>query len=527
MKHLITSYLILASVLSASLGWAQSVPGATERVLVSVPQGMRSGPFNTDRYVTVPKHFALSVYARVAGARFMAIAPNGDLLVSVPGQGRVKLVRPNGTGAPMITDFVTGLQRPHDLVFHQINSTMYLYVAEKNKVSRYTYQNGDVTGQNREVVVDNLPDASLPELNGNYGHELKNIALDGQHNLYISIASTCNACLSDTQSDPVRGAIYRYTADGKNGRLFARGLRNAEGLAFLPGTNELWVTVNNRDQIKYPYNDNTGNYGKIIPSFVDNNPPEEFTKVRDGGNYGWPFCNPNLKEGYDNLPFGPDYDLNRQNTVDCGTMDRISKGIAAHSAPLGFIFTQGTALPAPYNKGAILALHGSWNRTKKTGYKVIYFPWNEATQTPGPQVSLVDHILDQDSASAWARPVDVAVDLQGNLLISDDQSGTIFKLSYQDPLLVKGDQEESPWLSVAPVPAQKSTTVTIQTIRSTRATVKLMNLQGAQIWESSYSLQAGTNKLPLNTQPFANGMYILQVIAPEFKGAKRLCILKE
>ncbi|MBC3541074.1 hypothetical protein ACFSC6_06735 [Rufibacter sediminis] len=124
----------------------------------------------------------------------MAVAPNGDLLVLVPGKGRGKLVRPNAAGSPQVSDFVTGLARPHNLVFYEINGTLYLYIAEKNKISRYTHQNGDVTGQNRQVVVDNLPDANLPELNGNYGHELKNIALGRNHNLYVPIASTCNAC---------------------------------------------------------------------------------------------------------------------------------------------------------------------------------------------------------------------------------------------------------------------------------------------------------------------------------------------
>ncbi|MEJ7663152.1 MAG: hypothetical protein WKG07_28225 [Hymenobacter sp.] len=116
------------------------------------------------------------------------------------------LVRPGGAGGPpLVTDFVTGLRQPHDLVFHTIGGTTYVYVSESNQINRYVWHTGDLTGQNREVVITGLPDASTPELKGNYGHQLKNIALDGNHKLYVSIASTCNACLSDTQSDPVRG----------------------------------------------------------------------------------------------------------------------------------------------------------------------------------------------------------------------------------------------------------------------------------------------------------------------------------
>jgi hypothetical protein len=283
------------------------------------------------------------------------------------------------------------------------------------------------------VVVTGLPDASTPELGGSYGHQLKNIALDGNHRLYVSIASSCNACASDAVASPVRGAIYQYDATGGGRRLFARGLRNAEGLAMIPGTNTLWVVVNNRDNIAYPLNDGSGNYGRVIASYVDNHPPEEFTRVRDGGNYGWPFCNPNpnTASGTVDMPYDRDYQLNRTGTTNCGTMDRISKGIQAHSAPLGLLFLQNTSFAAAYRNGAVVALHGSWNRTTRTGAKVVYFPWNAATQRPGTQMDLVRGWL--TSGSYWGRPVDVAVDRAGALLISDDHSGTIYKLSAAPP----------------------------------------------------------------------------------------------
>ncbi len=411
---------------------ADTAPGASVPTHVDVPASMRTDTFSTDRYLKVPPDFSIAVYARIPKARFMAVAPNNDLLVSVPNDNKVVLVRPNPTGDPRVSDFVTGLRKPQDIVFHKIGNTMYVYISETNQVNRYVYNNDDTTAHDRQIVVTGLPDSSSPELKGAYGHELKNIALDGNDKLYVSLGSTCNACTSDTQSNPLRAAIYQYDADGKNGHLFAQGLRNAEGLAFLPNTNDLWVAVNNRDNIQYPFKDNTGNYKKVVPAYVDNHPPEEFTKVRPGGNYGWPFCNPNpdTNAKVDNMPFDRDVEFNEDGHVNCDTMDRINKGIQAHSAPLGLLFLQNTQFAAQYRQGAVIGLHGSWNRTTRTGYKVVYFPWNTGTQTPGQQTDLVSGWLDDASQNVWGRPVDMAVDQQGSMFISDDTSGTVYKLSY-------------------------------------------------------------------------------------------------
>lgn len=426
---------------TASPGAALPQAGASVRVRVGVPSSMATSPFNTERFLNVPANFAVSVYARVGGARFMAIAPNGDLLVSHPGSGSVKIVRPSTNGGdPTVSNFVTGLRNPHDIVFHSIADKTYVYIAESHQINRYLYTFGATTPGTRQIVVANLPDNSTPELQGSYGHQLKNIALDSNHKLYVSIASTCNVCQSDTVSDPVRAAMYQYNHDGTGRRLFARGLRNAEGLAFIPDTNILWVVVNNRDQIPYPFQndfngDGSNDYGKIMSGYVDNHPVEEFTRVRDGGNYGWPFCNPNqdTASGLNDMPFDLDYDMNRYGEINCGAMDRISKGIQAHSAPLGFSFLQNTNFPIEYRNGAAIAYHGSWNRTQRTGYKVAYFPWNSQTQTPGDQIDLVTGWVNSDGQNVWGRPVDAIVDHAGSLLISDDQAGTIYKLTSTQP----------------------------------------------------------------------------------------------
>ena len=412
-------------------------PAASLTVKVEVPVSMRSSPFNVDRFLTIPPNFSVSVFARINGARFMAVAPSGDVLVSNPGAGSVYLVRPGAAGAdPAVYTWASGLYKPHDIVFATIGGVTYVYVAEADKVARYSYNAAATVGEGRQVIISGLPNASTPELGGTYGHELKNIAIDSNGILYVSIASTCNVCVSDTESSPVRASLYTYNADGTNPALFARGLRNAEGLALVPGTNDLWVVVNNRDNIAYPFHnswdaDGTDDYGKVMQSYVDNHPPDEFTRVRSGGNYGWPFCNPNpdTPGGMNDMPFDRDVQMNADGTrLDCATADRINKGIQAHSAPLGIVFLQNTNAPSAYRDGALVALHGSWNRTVRTGYKVVDFPWDPSTQLPGDQIDLVSGWL--AGGTVWGRPVDVATAPDGGIYISDDYSGTIYKLAY-------------------------------------------------------------------------------------------------
>lgn len=428
MKIAVHSTGLLGFFLAASLRGAP--PGAMVRAKLAVPDGLKNGAFSGDRYLTIPPGFQISLFAGIPGARFMAVAPNGDVLVSQPDAGKVTLLRakPNWD-IPQTFTFVSGLRRPHDIVFHTVGGTQYVYISETNQINRFRYSPGDTAAHNREVIITGLPDSATPEFNGSYAHELKNIALGSDDALYVSIGSSCNVCAEDTTGNPVRAAIYKYNADGTAGRLFASGLRNAEGVRFLPGTNTLWAAVNNRDQLPYPLQDSTGNYGQIFWSYVDNHPPDLFTAVRDGGNYGWPFCDSNPDKGFDRMPFDPDYDTNPDSHVDCGKMDVPSKGIQAHSAPLGLAFLQDTLFAQPYRDGAVIALHGSWDRSRKTGYKVAYFPWNTATQSPGAQIDLVTGWLDDASQTTWGRPVAATVDSTGGLLISDDAEA-IYRLTY-------------------------------------------------------------------------------------------------
>jgi glucose/arabinose dehydrogenase len=417
---------------SASPSPPAAAAGPRAAVAVTVPAGLGAAPFDRPRQLELPAGWTASVYARIDKARFLAPTPSGDLLVSQPSGGKVLIVRPGGAGAAgAVSEFVTGLNRPHDIVFADVNGRTWVFIAEAHRVVRYPYQSGDTRAQAGEVVVDGLPDTSTPELRGQYAHVLKNIAVRAGV-LYVSIASTCNACVSDTVSDPQRATIYTYDAAGTNAgrKLFARGLRNAEGLAFLPGTGELWAVVNNRDNTLVPDDrdadgDGRGDRGKRVTAFVDNYPVEPFTKVVDGGFYGWPFCNPNADAGTRAMPYHRDYELNRDGrAADCTKATPIDVGIQAHSAPLGLTFTQGTKAP---DLGAVIALHGSWNRSQPTGYKVIYFPWTAGG--PGPQLDLATGWLGAGGQEEWGRPVDVAVDADGSLLVSDDSAGAVVRLT--------------------------------------------------------------------------------------------------
>ncbi|HYN95632.1 MAG TPA: gluconolaconase [Pilimelia sp.] len=404
--------------------------GPRATVTVGVPAGLRRAPFDVPRRLTLPAGWAASVYARVAKARFLAVAPGGDLLVSQPSTGAVLLVRRAGGGAGRVSPFLRGLNRPHDIVFAEVGGRSFVFVAEADRVVRYPYQAGDSTARPGQPVVTGLPDTSTPELRGQYSHVLKNIAVRGNV-LYVSIASTCNACVSDTRSDPQRAAIYTYDAAGTNAgrRLYARGLRNAEGLAFVPGTGDLWAVVNNRDNTLVPDDrdvdgDGRGDRGRRMTEFVDDYPVEPFTRVVRSGFYGWPFCNPNSDRGVRRMGYHRDYQLNRDGrAADCATATPIDVGLPAHTAPLGLTFTQGT--PAP-DLGAVIALHGSWNRSTPSGYKVIHFPWTAAG--PGNQYDLATGWLDAGTGRSWGRPVDVAVDTDGSLLVSDDAAGAVLRL---------------------------------------------------------------------------------------------------
>ena len=333
------------------------------------------------RTMQAPAGFAVHVYAEgLRGARFMALGPDGTPYLSLTREGRVvKLPDANGDGrADSVITVASGLNLPHGLAFRGDT----LYIAENDKVVRL------VPGAAApEVVVPNLP--------GRGGHFTRTIVFGPDGKLYVSVGSSCNLC---DESDPRRAAVLRYNLDGSGEEIFAHGLRNSVGIAFDPATGALWGTNNDRDNLG------------------DDLPPDRINILREGGNYGWPQC---YLPGKNN----PEYA-----NADCSGVLGPAITFQAHSAPLGIAFSTGSSFPAEYRGGALVAYHGSWNRSAPTGYKVVY-----VRERDGRPVSISDFLtgfLPDPGAPPWARPVGLLVLRDGSLLVSDDTGGYVFRVRY-------------------------------------------------------------------------------------------------
>jgi glucose/arabinose dehydrogenase len=340
----------------------------------------------------LPPGFAIAIFARDLGpARLLAVDPRGTLIVSVPRTGRI-LALPDDDGDGRAGRAITvaeGLDLPHGLAFREGA----LYVAETGRVVRLPYDTATrrATGPPAVVVGDLPPRGS---------HWTRTIAFGPDGRLYVAVGSSCDNC---EETDPRRAAITRYEADGTGEARYATGLRNAVGLAFRPGTDELWATVNGRDFLG------------------DERPAEYVTRVERGGFYGWPFCH------WD--PDGrltPDPDLGSPDV--CPRVARPSVLYQPHAAPLGLAFYTGRQFPPEYQGSLFVALHGSWNRSTPTGHALIRVRFDGQT----PRV--------EDFASgwlsgrrAWGWPVDVAVGADGSLYVSDDRQGIIYRITYRPP----------------------------------------------------------------------------------------------
>jgi glucose/arabinose dehydrogenase len=351
--------------------------------------------------------------------------------VSRPGEGQVVRLTPNGATASS-TVLLDGLTQPHGLAFDGAT----LYVAESNRIQAYTYAEGAATGP--RLVVDGLPDSKSNLLGGQYAHALKSVAVGPDHALYFSIGSSDNISAEDRDARPERASIMRIPPGGGPPEVFARGVRNGTGLAVAPD-GAVWTAVNNRDNIEYPFDAPYGDaressQGEVIVDYVNDHPAEELAKLTPGRDLGWPFCNPDpdARPGmagtaleYTNPPFVNDIETNPGGTkLDCAGLPRIEQGLGAHSAPLGMSFTAG--LPAPYDKGALVGVHGSWNREPPRAPEVSYFPWTNGTL--GSQRTLVGGFQDE-SGDRWGRPVAAVVGPDGAVYITDDQADAVYRLA--------------------------------------------------------------------------------------------------
>ena len=338
-------------------------------------------------FLHLPPGFQATAFARdLHGPRLITFSPNGTLIVAERGTGHI-LAFPdpqhNGqTTGPVVV--ASGLNDPTSVAFAPDGS---LYVGEASRVTRFTL-GPDMKSTSMQIIVPHLPTG------GN--HITRTVLIGPDKQLYVSIGSTCNDCV---ETDPMRATVWVYNSDGSGGKLFARGLRNAVGLAINPWNQHIWATDNGRDLLG------------------DNIPPETVYALQDGGNYGWPVCHA-----------GTIIDPDLGKPGDCNGIVQPLVKMQAHSAPLGLAFYKASAFPAAY-RGLFVAFHGSWNRTVPTGYKVIFIPLNaQGTVAGTPQDFLTGFLTSQNQV--LGRPVGLAVGPDGALYVSDDLGGVIYRIAY-------------------------------------------------------------------------------------------------
>ncbi|MDT5336518.1 MAG: hypothetical protein QOD90_2023 [Mycobacterium sp.] len=392
---------------------AASEAGLAE-VTVQVPDDFAAAPFDEPRKAVVPKGWTLSVWKRVPKPRLEVWAPDGALIVSIPSAGQVIRLQPSGLG-PQMQLVVNGMNQPHGLAF--AGST--LYVAESDEIVAFDYADGVV--HNPRTVASGLPDAGSPELGGAYSHALKSVAVGPDGAVYFSIGSTGNVSAEDRTATPQRATIMRIPPGGGPYAPFATGVRNGTGLAVAPD-GAVWTAVNNRDNVEVP--DQGPSYGQVVPGYVNDHPPESVAKVTPGRELGWPYCNPD--GGPAKLPLIRDVQTNADGAkLDCAALPPIEQSLGAHAAPLGMAFTDGV-LPGPYGRGALVGVHGSWNREPPRAPEVSFFPWENGGL--GDQQTLVGGFQSEDG-SRWGRPVAATVGPDGAVYITDDAADAIYRLA--------------------------------------------------------------------------------------------------
>ncbi len=369
----------------------------------------------------LPTGFSLALYAdSLPNIRWMHFSDHGDLLISQPRAGKVLLLErdSDADGHPDgRRELLSDLNRPHGLELRD----GWLYVAETDAIgrARFDANAGRITGEFKRIVT------GLPA-GGNHWSRTLGFGPDGW--LYVSVGSSCNVCVEE---DDRRAAILRFRPDGSEPEIFARGLRNAVGFDWHPSTNRLYATDNGRDLLG------------------DNFPPCELNHVVAGGFYGWPISNG------ERVP-DPDLGAGQAERIQASTPP--AHAFAAHNAPLGISFLRGDWLPQEYREAALVALHGSWNRTKKDGYKVVSLHWGKD-----------GHISERDFLTGFelrgdviGRPVHVVEGPDEAIYISDDFSGSIWQIrhgqsDHSNGSLQGSDRGETSRAPEAPTAAQART----------------------------------------------------------------------
>ncbi len=363
----------------------------------------------------VPPGFQATLFASgLDEPRQLRVAPNGDIFVAESGAGRVRVLRPDGAAKPGQSVFASGLHEPFGIAFYPADNPQWVYVANTDSVVRFAYRSGDTRASGKpETIVPKLPTG---------GHSTRDVvfAADGSK-MFVSVGSESNVGEGMEKLDPKarerrqagqapgaawgaeanRAVVMVFDPQGHNGRVFATGIRNCVGLAVTPGSGEPWCSTNERDGLG------------------DDVPPDYVTRVREDGFYGWPWYYIGGNED-------PRHKGERPDLKDKVTVPDVL--IQAHSASLGMTFYDGTQFPAEYRGNIFAAEHGSWNRSKRTGYKVIRIPVKDGVPSGEYEDFATGFVV--NDANVWGRPVGVAVAKDGSLLISEDGSGTIWQVTY-------------------------------------------------------------------------------------------------
>lgn len=340
--------------------------------------------------IALPAGFQISVYARgLKSPRFMTIGPNGVLLVANRAANSIVALPPGSspTQAGTARVIASNLNDPTSLVMHD----GYLYVGEGSSIARMALGNDLKAGPIQRIITD------LP-LGGQ--HSTRTVLIGPDNHIYVSIGSDCNVCI---EQDPHRAAVWVYNMDGSQGHLFSRGLRNAVGMAVNPWTQRIWVDVNGRDLMG------------------DNIPPETVYELTNQGDYGWPRCHAGTIH---DPQFG-------QAPNACQGVQQPLVKMQAHSAPLGMGFypMNSTQFPVNYRNSLYIAFHGSWNRTTPTGYKVVRIPLHNGNVAGPPEDFIAGWLNSNGKVSG--RPVGITFAPDGTLFVSDDSTGMIYHIWYQ------------------------------------------------------------------------------------------------
>jgi glucose/arabinose dehydrogenase len=402
-----------------------------EEVTLAVPSSLAGGTLESPHQVEVPEGWTMSVWARPEGARMMAVTPEGNLLVSEPGNG-VVLELAGGEVAESEDAVLSGLESPQGLAFARRGGKWVLYVGESDQIDAYPWSDGKAGTQ--QVIAPDLPDE---EPSGDDIHRQKDVAVAADGTIYFDVGSSSNASPDDRGYDPPRGVIDSVAPTGGAVKTVMQGVRNGEGLAVAPD-GSVWTAVNNRDEIEYPFHKDaeghTDAFGTVVRSYVDDHPPEEVAQVKQGRDLGWPLCDPEQGAStppgsFADVPLIPDAENNPDGSaLDCGALPPIEVGLPAHSAPLGMSFLAGTKVPKPWSGGAVLAAHGSWDRQEPRPPAMLWLPWDAKRHTLLPAQTLVGGFQEADG-ERWGRPVDVVPGPVGELFVSDDTAGAIYKLT--------------------------------------------------------------------------------------------------